>query len=152
VLGAPFQGARQARSAVEPAGVARVRVPGARGVADLAVQAAALRVLVEPRAQARPFAQQRLVRDLDRALADREQAAVGEPRDELGDVGTALDLQLRERDPAAHDRAALALALAGEPQQHVARQRLLGSIELHERLLGEPRDGTVDAPAPRVRG
>ena len=88
------------------------------------MQAAALRIVLQPAAQPRPFAQQRLVSDLDRAVADRQQAPVGQACDDLGDVGTALGLQLRKRDPAAHDRAVL--TLASEPQQHVARHRLLG--------------------------
>ena len=78
------------------------------------VQAPTLDVVVQPVAQPRPFAQERLVRDLDGTVGDREQAAVGEPGDDLGDLGTAMRVQLGERDPAAHDRAAL--SLAGEAQ------------------------------------
>ena len=42
------------------------------------MQPPALGVVLQPAAQARPLAQQRLVGDLDLALADREQAALGE--------------------------------------------------------------------------
>ena len=86
VAGRPVERGGEARAAVQPAGIARVGVPRARGVAELAVQAPALRVLLEPGAQPRPFAQQRLVRDLDRAVGDRQQPAVGEPGDDLGDA------------------------------------------------------------------
>ena len=70
VRGRPVERGGQARAAVELARVAHVRVPGARGVAEPAMQAAVLRVLGEPGAQARPLAQQRLVRDLDGAVGD----------------------------------------------------------------------------------
>ena len=80
------------------------------------MQPAALRVLLEPAAQPRPLAQQRLVRDLDLALADRDQAVVGEHGE---DVGDALAVELVERDAAAHDR--VALAFARQPQQDPAR-------------------------------
>ena len=45
------------------------------------MQPASLRVLLQPAPQPRPLAQQRLVRDLDLALADRDQAVVGQHRD-----------------------------------------------------------------------
>ena len=67
VVGRPFQRRGQPRAAVELAGVAAAGVPLACGVSELVVQAAALGVLLEPAAQARPLAQQRLVRDLDLA-------------------------------------------------------------------------------------
>src|SRR5438093_482219 len=63
---------------IELAGITPARVPLPSGRAEVAVQPPALGVLLEPAAQPRPFAQERLVRDLDLARADREQAAVGE--------------------------------------------------------------------------
>ena len=87
------------------------------------------------------------MRDLDRAVADGQQAAIGEPGDDLGDL---LALELGQRDPAAHDRAAL--VLVGEAQQQRARRCLLAGFELEERVLGQPRDGALDAAAARVRG
>ena len=48
VLGRPLERGGEARAAVEPARVATVRVPGARGGAEPAMQAAALHVLLEP--------------------------------------------------------------------------------------------------------
>ena len=65
VAGAPVERRRQPRAAVQHAGVASVGIPRAGGVADLMVQAPTLDVVVQPFAQARPFAQERLVRDLD---------------------------------------------------------------------------------------
>ena len=131
MAGRPVERGGQARAAVEPARVARVGVPRPRGVAEPAMQAAALGVLGQPRAQPRPFAQQRLVRDLDGAVGDREQAAVGEPLDDLG----APVRELGERDPAAHDGAAL--VLVGEPHEQLARDRLALGVEPDERLLGQ---------------
>ena len=75
VVGGPVERRRQARAAIELAGVAAAGLPFARGAAEVAVQPPALGVFLEPAAQARPLAQQRLVRDLDLAVADREQAA-----------------------------------------------------------------------------
>ena len=63
----PVQRRGQPRAAVELAAVAAAGVPLARGVAEVMVQAPALGVLLEPAAQPRPLAQQRLVRDLDLA-------------------------------------------------------------------------------------
>ena len=94
MAGRPLERGGQARAAVEPARVARVAVPGPRRVAERAVQAPALRVLFQPAAQPRPLPQERLVRDLHRAVADGQQAAVGEPGD---DVGVLLAETIRRR-------------------------------------------------------
>ena len=71
----PLERRGQPRAAVELARVAAAGVPLARRVAQVVVQPPALGVLLEPAAQPRPLAQQRLVRDLDLALADRDEAA-----------------------------------------------------------------------------
>ncbi len=147
VPGRPLERGREARAAVEPVRVATVGVPGARRGAEPAMQPASLHVLLEPGSQPRPFAQQRLVPDLDRAVADRQQPAIGEPGDDLGDL---LALELCQPDPAAHDRAAL--VLVGEAQQQPARRCLLAGIELEERVVGQPRDRALDAAAARIRG
>ena len=68
VLRRPVERRGQRRAAVEGAGLASFGVPDARGLAQVAVQAAAGDVLVEPAAQARPLTQECLVRDLDRAV------------------------------------------------------------------------------------
>ena len=54
--------------------------PRARG-GEAAMDPQALAVLLDPAAQPRPLAQQRLVRDLDGAGADGQQPAVGEQRE-----------------------------------------------------------------------
>ena len=59
-------------------------------------------------------------------------------------------LELGERDPAAHDGAAL--VLVGEPQQQRARRRLVRGVEPDVRVLGQPRDGALNAAAARVGG
>ena len=71
VIGRPVEGGGEAGAAVELALVAAGRVPLAAASRDVAAQAAALAVLLDPLAQARPFAQQRFVGDLDGALATR---------------------------------------------------------------------------------
>ena len=89
------------------------------------MEAAALGVLHEPGPQARPFAQKRLVGDLDRALVDGQQATLGEHRERPGGVGVALELELVERDPATDERLRLHV-VARQPQQHRPRPALLG--------------------------
>ena len=81
------------------------------------MKAAALGVGLEPAAQPRPLAKQRLVGDLDRALVDRQQAALGEHGERPGGVGVALELELVDGDAAADERLRL-LVIAGEAQQH----------------------------------
>ena len=134
VAGSPFQRGRQARSAVEVAGVPARLVPVACGGGEPAVQTPSLGVLFQPPAQARPLAQQRFVGELHGAGADREQALVREHADHLGD----LVVERGQRDPAALDRAAR--VFRGQPQQHAAGDGLLRRIELGEGLLGMPRD------------
>ena len=97
----------------------RVRVPRMGGVADLVVQRAgparpppASRAAAAIRAaapRARPRRRRRRSSPGGGSVSRATTSATSRP---------ALDLQLRERDPAAHDR--VALALAGEAQQHVA--------------------------------
>ena len=60
----------EARAAVELARVAPAGLPLARRDREMAVQPAALGVVLEPAAQPRPLAQQSLVGDLHRAVAD----------------------------------------------------------------------------------
>ena len=70
----PVERRGEPRAAVELAGVAAAGLPLARRVDQVLVEAPALGVLLEPAAQARPFAQQRLVRDLERPLDPRSRA------------------------------------------------------------------------------
>ena len=70
VVGAPVERGGEAGAAVELALIARRRVPFGRRLGDVTAKPAPFGVLFDPLAQARPFAQQRLVGDLDGALAD----------------------------------------------------------------------------------
>src|SRR4051812_44133725 len=106
VLGRPIKRRGQARSAVQVPRVAAARRPLLRRATQVAVKPPAFSVLFQPAAQPRPLAQQRLVRDLDLARADREQAAVGE----LGQHGPSALAELLEPDPRADRRVAAALA------------------------------------------
>ena len=143
MAGARLQRDRQPRAAIEVAGIAPSFVPVARGVGKVALHPAALRVLLEPAAQARPLTQQRLVRDLDRSCAHREQPSVGEHPQHGLDVLIALAFELGQRDPPANGPAAG--ALAGEAQQQRPRDALLPRVELAERLFRQPGNGAAHA-------
>ena len=81
-------------AAVEVGGLAAAGVPEPRGVSELLVRADPGAVLVEPAAQLRPLADQRLVRDLGRAVVERDEALLGEP------AAGAPRRTLRRRPPA----------------------------------------------------
>ena len=117
----PVQRRGQARAAVKLARVAAAGVPLARGGAQLVVQAPALGVLLEPAAQSRPFAQQRLVRDLDLALARPSPA--GRRRARRAPRRRPSPPSSLEAHAPAHDR--VALALARQPQQDPPRDLAL---------------------------
>ena len=80
----------------------------------MALHTPALGVLLEPAAQARPLAQERLVCDLDRRIADCQQAAVGERLEHRPEVLHLLALEVRHLHPPA-DRHTTG-SLAGEAQ------------------------------------
>ena len=113
------------------------------------MDAQALAVLLDPRAQPRPLAQQGLVGDLHGSRGDREQALVGEQRDHPRGVLVAR-LELGERDAPALDGALG--ALAREPHEHAARDGLLCVVEPLERVLGEPRHRRAHAADALVVG
>ena len=71
VVGAPVECGGEACAAVELALIAPGRVPFGRRLGDVAAQPASFGVLLDPLAQARPLAQQRLVGDLDGAFRRR---------------------------------------------------------------------------------
>ena len=106
----PVERGGEPRAAVQLARIAAARVPFARGHDQVVVEPAAVRVLLEPAAQPRPLAQQRLVGDLGLALADRHEPVVGEHVQDVGGVR-----ELGERDAPPH--RGVALADAGHPQQ-----------------------------------
>ena len=65
MTGSPVESGGEAGAAVELALLASGRVPVGRRPRDVVAQPTPLGVLFDPLAQARPFAQQRLVSDLD---------------------------------------------------------------------------------------
>src|SRR5204863_7422139 len=83
----------QSGTAIEVGVVAATAVPLARGLREVLPQFASLRVLVQPLLKARPFAEQRLVRDLDRAVAPRQQTVLGESRQHRGGHGIAIEIE-----------------------------------------------------------
>ena len=125
MVGGPVEGRREAGAAVELALIASCRVPFGRRLGDVAAHPAPFGVLFDPLAQAGPFAQQRLVGDLNGALADRDQAAVGQRREYVGHVPVALQVQLGEWSASAHRR--VALVLADQAQHDGAHDRLRSS-------------------------
>ena len=136
----------EVRAAVEPGGVATVGVPRACGVAKPEMQAAAFDVLVEPPAQPRPFAQQRLVRNLDRAVRHRQQrrSASRSTTSRLrSPASSASSIRRRTIAPLSSSSARRSISVRAPP---AARGRAA------ERVLGEARDGALDAAAARVRG
>ena len=150
VRAAPLECGREPRTAVELAAVAAARVPVARRLGEVALQAPALGVLLEPAAQTRPLAQQRLVGDLDRSGADGQQPALGEDVEHPRDPLAALRLELVQRHAPADDRPVL--ALVGEAEQERARDLPLRRLQAAERVLGEPRDRAFDAARAAVGG
>ena len=150
VVRAPVERGGEAGAAVELALIAPCRVPFGRRLGDVTAQPASFGVLLDPLAQARPLAQQRLVGDLDGALADGDEAAVGQRREHVGHVLVALQVELGERGAAAHRR--VALALADQAQHEGAHERLALVGDAGVGALGQPRDGAVNAAGLAVGG
>ena len=89
VRAGPVERRGEPGAAVELARVAPGRLPVAGGGDQVRVQPAPLRVLLEPAAQPRPLAQQRLVGDLDAPLADRDEALSASTRQRSADAVAA---------------------------------------------------------------
>ena len=142
VVGGPVERGREASTAEELALIAPGRVPLGRRLRDVTAKPAPFGVLLDPLAQAWPLAQQRLVGDLDRALADGDETAVGQRREHVGHPAVALEVELGERGAAAHRR--VALALADQAQHEGADERLALVRDPVVRAFGEPRNGAVD--------
>ena len=137
----------QAAAAEQRAVVAVQPAPLVRGGGDAAMDAQALAVLLDPAAQPRPLAQQRLVRDLDACPA-----LTVSRRWSVNSSTTRATSSLRSvsssasGDAPALDRAAG--ALGGEPHEDAARRSACcGGVEPAERVLGEPRDRAAHAAA-----
>ena len=113
VPGAPVERRGEARTAVEIAGIAPAAVPLARRDRQVAVQAPPVGVLLEPAAQPRPLAQQRLVGDLRGPRVDQSRA--GRPR-------ARRALRGRRRGPRRARRAGRAAARRRAPASSPARR------------------------------
>ena len=87
----------QPHAAVQIALIALVGLPGCGGGGQLAVHPPSLAILLQPDAQSRPFAQERLVRDFHLTFADREEPAVCE----LVQRRAGLRPEFAERDTRA---------------------------------------------------
>ena len=144
VLGGPVERRGEPGPAVELGGVAHRVAPLAGGADQVMVEAPSLGVLLEPAAQARPLAKQRLVRDLDRALVDREQPTLGEHGERPGGGLVAVQLELVERHAPADESLGI-LVVAGEPQQHRPRPAPLVCVQALICVLGKPRDRALHA-------
>src|ERR1035437_9737240 len=99
MLRGPVQRAGEPRAAVQLAWVATTCVPLTCAAHEVSVQAPPDPVFLEPRAVARPLAQQRLMRDLYFFVADGQQASVGQCREHA--LGAVDSLELGERHAAA---------------------------------------------------
>ena len=150
MIGGPVEGGSKAGAAVELALIAPGRVPFGRRLGDVTAKPASFGILFDPLAQAWPFAQQRLVGDLDGALADGDEAAVGQRREHVGHIRVALQVELGEWSAAAHRR--VALALADQAQHDGAHDRLALIGDAGVGALGQPRDGAVNAAGLAVGG
>jgi len=104
---------------------------------------ASLCVLVEPRPQAWPLTQECLVRDLDGALGHGDEPRVGEHVQ--GHLGgrVAIKVELRQGCSPADDGAAL--VDVRETKEDPFRGGPPVTLELGVSVLGEPRDGALDA-------
>jgi hypothetical protein len=146
VAACPVKRGGQARAAVQLAGIAAGALPFSCGRAQVAAHLAPLGVVLQPAAQPWPLAQQRLVCDLDLALADREQA----PVDELVEHGPGLWLELVEGDASAHD--GVAVALSREPQEDRPRDPPLAVVEPFVAAFGQSPDRAAHAAGLLVGG
>ena len=145
---APLEGLGEADAAVELAGGSAEGVPGVGGGGEVVEDPLALDVVLEPAAEPRPGAGERLVGDLDDAVVAGDQAGPDEPVDELVLVGVGDDL-------AAGDAGADGLALLSggdQPQEQVVQRLALSGLEVAVQLLGGLGDGAADPAGGLVAG
>ena len=117
VLASPVERARKPGAAVQLGRVTVRVLPFLGRPDDVSVEPAAFRVLLQPLAQPRPLAEQRLVGDLERLLAHSHETAVGENRHDASSILVRLELELRERRAAADGVVAVD---ARQPQEDPA--------------------------------
>ena len=144
----PFGRHGEPRTAIQGSRIPAERLPLLRGFGQPPVDESSLTVLVEPGAQRRPVADERLVSDLHRALIDRHQPSLDQQTQHLLDVTSPLGSGRELADTNASAGVLRPLAELGQAQKDVARQRLL--LE-RERLLVHRLRGLRDGPADATR-
>ncbi len=149
--GAPVERRRQSGASVELTRVPARRVPIARGMDEVLVEPAPLGVLFEPSPQARPFAQQCLVCDLDRPFVRGHEPAVDEDLERRESLTVALGVELVQRDPAAHEARSFVSGI-GQPHQDPLRGDALRLGQPRVGGLGEPAHGAAHPARALVRG
>ena len=105
-------------------------------------------VLLEPVAQARPLAQQRLVGDLDDPLGDREQPPIREHLHDVRDVGV---LRSGSNSASGTRRRTASSASPGAESRSTARASPCCWAVNSPPDLREPRDGAADPAGLEVR-
>ncbi len=135
----PVERRDQPRPAVELRGVAAQLVPRSGGVGDVPERPDPLAVLVEPRPQPGPLPDEGLVGDLDRVLARRQEAGVGERPQQVLELRRllAVGAQLVEGDAAARPRCPP--PELGQAEEDRPRQGLLRLGQRHVDRLGGAR-------------
>ena len=149
VLLRPLHGGVEPGAAVEVAGLAPRCVPAAGRVAELAVQADAGAVLLEPSPQRRPLADEHLVGDLGGVLAEGQQARLGEPVEQRLDVLARAALRDELLDADAPAGVLDPLAELGQADEDVAQEPVVGRPARTRRR--RPRSGRPPTPRRRSR-
>jgi hypothetical protein len=134
---------RQASAAVEVGGVAAALVPGMGRLNDMPLECAAIRILFEPRPQARPLAQQSLVGDLGGSLRDGHEPGVREDRHRSGGIAITIQIELHQRRLSTDDLSAF--ARRRESKEDPLGRCLLRLVEARVRVFGEPCDRSLHA-------
>ena len=141
---------RRGRSSasVEIGGITPPLVPCVRGLRDVTMELASLRIVLEPGPKPRPLMEQRLVGDLGRPFGDGDEAGVGEDRHRARRVGVAVQVELRERRATSdHLRP---FARCRQAKQDALGRRLPVGIEPVEGLLRQPCDGPLHPSGTKV--
>src|SRR5439155_11996768 len=120
--------------------VAPCRVPFGRRLGDVRTKPAPLGVLLDPLAQAWPFAEQRLMGGLDASFRHGDEPTVGQRCEHAGNV-VALQVELGEWSATAHRR--LALALPDQAQPDGAHELLAAVGDASVGAFSQPRAGAV---------
>ena len=145
---APLEGLGEADAAVQLAVRPVEVVPGVGGGREVVEDPLALDVVLEPAAEPRPGAGERLVRYLEDSVVAGDEPGLHEPVDELVLIGGGDDL-------SAGDAGADGLALLSggdEPEEEVVQRLALSGLEVVVELLGGLGDRTPDPARALVAG